>query len=1006
MGEIREGSPFDAAPFGMPLPQGIGWRWEDIRELHCVVVTFAEDPPSDITLEYWKSTWPERRLPKDKPLEGGLAGWFPMGDWFNGTWQQADADILRHGTKLSFTFRPINQKEFPQLHDFSATYRTTYQIRFVSATDCVPQIQRIQAYTDSLWTRKVVSILWEKPPQLSPCFSCFNGHIVKVNPITAEQHEVTLFASRNSDPNTFDKTLLTIQTNRTLTVLVDDLQSGPIWIPDFGIAVVEGPNDADYGTVAAKILAQAKLSRYDAIKKLPEQTWDRAWEKMPPKRSLLYLPLGTDGGRHKFRINPDGSIVYRTKDRYLISCVGKDTERLRQDEAPIEISFGLKHKPYLRTIEEGYLPIGLACWKIDGYEIQQETFVTILSGTDPGKVPESDETGVLMVRFIVTHQGANGEEFSLPISVWAGGHQEDLQLKNGVEVWGGAKLRFLVEASAGRWEKENKHLVWKVFAVQAENADLVLKIPYTWLKEPEIAVCRGLDYFDERNKVREYWRKRISASARMHTPSESLNEFYLSHSIHLLINCDREPGAGNRFARVGSFSYGVYGNESCMMIVDLDRRGYHKEARECLETFLKYQGSVPLPGDYSSQDGVLYGAQGYECGGYNQHHGWILWCLVEHYRFTGDKKWLETIVPHLIRGAEWIIQERSRTKNENSLIRGLLPCGSLEDITDWWPWLSTNVYSWRGLDAVAWSLEQLHHPERKRLREEAEDYRKAIVAAFRSAAEQSPVVRLRDGTAVPHFPSSVFRRGRSVGWIREVLEGALHLLITRVFDPCSKESLWILKDYEDNLYLSPIYGYKIPDLEKNWFDLGGFSLQACLLYSPEPYLFRDDVAHALRAIFNAIAAYYFPDTRMITEHALELGEWRGDHYKTSDEANAAGWLRFLFVREEGDDLIVGQAVPLDWLGSGQKIGIERTHTYFGMVTVFFQRTSNRIWCHLEGPKRNPPRCIFLRLRHRSDERLKQVIVNGQVWADWDEKWIRLPGDIGDAIIEGQCATEE
>jgi len=50
------------------------------------------------------------------------------------------------------------------------------------------------------------------------------------------------------------------------------------------------------------------------------------------------------------------------------------------------------------------------------------------------------------------------------------------------------------------------------------------------------------------------------------------------------------------------------------------------------------------------------------------------------------------------------------------------------------------------------------------------------------------VVRLRDGTAVPHFPSQVHRRGRSFGWICETLEGALHLIITRAIDPKSQET--------------------------------------------------------------------------------------------------------------------------------------------------------------------------------------------------------------------------
>ena len=45
-------------------------------------------------------------------------------------------------------------------------------------------------------------------------------------------------------------------------------------------------------------------------------------------------------------------------------------------------------------------------------------------------------------------------------------------------------------------------------------------------------------------------------------------------------------------------------------------------------------------------------------------------------------------------------------------------------------------------------------------------------------------------------------------------------------------------------------------------------------------------------MFNALAVSHFPDVHMNTEHALpEMGDWRGDHYKSSDESNACGWLR-------------------------------------------------------------------------------------------------------------------
>jgi hypothetical protein len=547
---------------------------------------------------------------------------------------------------------------------------------------------------------------------------------------------------------------------------------------------------------------------------------------------------------------------------------------------------------------------------------------------------------------------------------------------------------------------ENGDLVLRWTLAPGESKTALLKIPFVVLTEPsEKEALAKLDFDSERAAVAGYWHRRLNESARLITPEPVLDQFYRAVASHLLINCEHEPNSARRFARVGSFNYGAYGNESCMMVVDLDRRGYHPEAQECLDAWLHYQGTVELPGDFDSKLGVLYGAGGYEAGGYNQHHGWILWCLAEHYRFTRDESWLRRSAPGILAGADWIIGQAKRTTNRHPLERGLLPAGSLEDIGDWWTWLSTSCYTWRGLDSAAWALEQIQHPEAKRVREEADHFHSSLLANFRAAAARSPVVRLRDGTAVPQIPSYVHRRGRSFGWICETLEGALHLLITGALDARSPEADWIVRDYEDNLFLSNQYGYTLDDFDKYWFGRGGMSMQACLLLDVEPYLYRDDVKNALRAAFNALAVSHFPDVHMNTEHALpEMGDWRGDHYKSSDESNACGWLRQLFVREQGDTLLLGQAVPREWLKPGQRCGMERAETYFGPVTVVYTAEKNSISARIEGPKRNPPKEIRLRFRAPQEGLLKEVTVDGKRWTKLESDWVLLPGDIGNAEI--------
>ncbi len=412
------------------------------------------------------------------------------------------------------------------------------------------------------------------------------------------------------------------------------------------------------------------------------------------------------------------------------------------------------------------------------------------------------------------------------------------------------------------------------------------------------------------------------------------------------------------------------------MVVDLDRRVFLQEARECLDAWLKYQVTVKLPGDFSTKEGILYGAGGYEAGGYNQHHGWILWCMAEHYRFTRDAEWLKSAAPGILNGANWIINETRRTADRHPLERGLLPAGSLEDIGDWWTWLSTSCYTWRGLDSAAWALEQIKHPEADLLRKEARLYHENLLANFCAAANRAPVVRLRDGTAAPHIPSHVHRRGRSFGWICETLEGALHLIIAGVIDPNSPEALRIIKDYEDNLYLSHQYGYTLDDFDKYWFSRGGMSMQACLLLQVEPYLFRDDIKHALRGMFNAIAVSHFPDVHINTEHALPfLDDWAGDDFKSSDEANACGWLRYMFVREQGNELLLGQAVPREWLKPGQRCGIERAATHFGPMSLVYSAEPNAITARLDAPTRNPAKKIRLRFRTPEEQPLNSVLVN-------------------------------
>jgi len=153
-------SRFDAAPFGLPLPEGNGVMWEDPREIYEVIVHFSGAPPRSgkIRLEYWGSRWPEQHLPKDRQPGGADVGWMELGNWYNG----ACAWLMRSKNRRFnsvFHLRAVNAKEFPALKDYAAAFRYTLKIRLASDQP-LPTVELIEAFTDSMWKADSARLEW------------------------------------------------------------------------------------------------------------------------------------------------------------------------------------------------------------------------------------------------------------------------------------------------------------------------------------------------------------------------------------------------------------------------------------------------------------------------------------------------------------------------------------------------------------------------------------------------------------------------------------------------------------------------------------------------------------------------------------------------------------------------------------------------------------------------------------------------------------------------------
>lgn len=1012
-------------------------RWGEPRKIRSVVVEFAANAPlptpDKVRIQYWHASWDGKPDPILAESGAGHVGWAKMDDWTNGRWKDADTLVQADGKRLVFTFTPTGAKEFEKLGQPGVTYRKTLKIR-ITADGPLPKPVRFQAFTDAVCRPLTVRILWGTPaePRIkidgddTGRIEVYNGAVTALRPIPGGQAtiaqdsqwalpagaqggiEADIIMAVDPTDSRYDRTVVTVRSKyRPFSFAADEVAGGErILVDDLGVLVVRG-NDP----IALAGLREARKEYpgktvYDRVFEMPEQTLAGAWDKMPIKHPLHFIH-GLPGNRNSMQQLPNGSIAIASTPRWFnLPKSSKDTERKMWNAKQLILDFGFPpdHLRGSRELHEGYLPL-LRTWWQDGPIFYEQC--TIMDSLD-GKLsnPALDDPTVLLmrVRVVNTSKTKEGTAKLHLQSGKTGG--ETLYCENGriMNRWKDQpRMRCLLkDAEPGKLTNEADGVRWSLPLAAGKSHDLYLMVPSITLdKDDEIEAIRKRDFESDAVRICDYWRNLTIPSAHITTPEPWIDDFYKAHARHLIVNCQKEVGSSRLHAHVGTSSYGDFADESCMMIRDLDMRGYHDEAERCLESFLHYQGTVNLPGNFKTAEGVFNGAGGHEEGGYNKNHGWVMWNMADHWWMTRDRKWMDRAAPKLVQACEWVIRERRATMKDNPdgtrpIEYGYLPAGSLEDVTDYWYWLSTNACTVWGLDALSAALTDAGHLEAARLQREAKAYHADVMRAIEESRIRTPVVKLRDGTYVPKYPSHLHERGRCYGWLRETLEGSIHLLITGLIAPDAPEAKWILNDFEDNLYISDKYGYAIPSFDAFWFSRGGFSMQANLLGGPLPYLYRDEVGHYLRGYFNGFASAFYPELRMCNEHSLpELGYPAGSHFKSSDEAQSNYWLRLMFIREVGNDLYLGQAIPRDWLQDGRTAGIENAPSRFGKLSVRIEsRTGGgEIKAIVTPPERNRPKNIFVRIRHPLSKPIQSVMVNGQAYDRFDAKkeWIVLPG---------------
>jgi hypothetical protein len=1041
--ENAAGDAFDAAPFAQarydPGAHTYTLQWDEPRKVRRIEVEFDADAAlpaaGSVRVQYWRGAWDGRPDPIQSERGVAGAGWAAVDDWTNGRWKDADTRVEQSGNRWNYRFASTGEREFKDLGQPGVAYRKTLKIRLLTERS-LPKPRRFRALTDAIYRPLSVRILWGQPAAAAlrvdggnaGRLEAYNGSIRAVRPLGGRDAVVggdmrwTLAAGSRGgieadllmavDPNDgrYDRTIVTVRSRHNpFSFAADEVARGErILVDDLGALVVRSDDSATLEGYRQARREFPGRTVYQRIADMPEQTLSGAWNDMPLKRPLWFVH-GLPGNRNAMRQDPNGEIlVTAAANWFSLPTSPKDSQHKQWQGDWLRLGFGFPPADRRggRELREGYLPL-VRTWWVEGPIYYEQNAILDKLGPNLDDVHLDDPTLLLMqvrmlnvsasmpgvARLHLTSSAAQNERLVV---------EGDRVLARGTDK---SRLRYVLRTgNRGKFAQSGDAVDWSLPLAPGQSHSLLAMIPaITLTKDEEIESLGRRDFDGDSRRICRFWKELTQASTRIETPEPWLNDFYKSHLRHLQVNCLRDARAPRRYAHVGTMSYGVFANESTMMVSDLDRRGCHEAAEQCLQTWLDFQGTVPLPGNFKSAEGVFHGAGGQESIGYNKHHGYVMWNMAEHWWYTRDRAWMERAAPKLIKACDWVSRERRATMTRNPqggrpIEYGFLPAGGLEDVQDYWYWLATNVNTAWGFDALAAALADFGHPEAARLQREAKAYHDDVMRGLAEARIRTPVVRLRDGTYVPKYPSHLHLRGRAAGWIRETLEGSLFLLIDGLLPLDGPEAAWILKDYEDNLYISDSYGYSIPVFDRFWFSRGGFSMQANLLDGPIPYLLRDEIKPYLRAYFNGFSSAFYPEIRMCNEHSNpELGYPAGDHFKSSDEAQLTCWLRLMFVHEQGADLYLGQAVPRYWLAHGNTVGIERAASRFGPLSLQLhsQAGHGKITAVIVPPERNRPQTIYLRIRHPQARPIRNVTLNGARYDRFDaqKEWIVLPGTL-------------
>jgi len=463
-------------------------------------------------------------------------------------------------------------------------------------------------------------------------------------------------------------------------------------------------------------------------------------------------------------------------------------------------------------------------------------------------------------------------------------------------------------------------------------------------------------------EAEDSWMRVLAGCMTIRVPEKRVNDAWRAWLIYNFLNVDRSGGRYDIHDGSGFYEQ-VYGYSAALFCHALDLYGDHADARRYLESMFSTVDSA----------GLFFVNYGYP------DQGALLFAAAEHYRLTGDSAWLRTVSPVIVKMCDWIIGKRKGPMSGNALTRGLIRFTPYADYKEQTYDYYGDAYGCVGLESVSGVLGEIGmREESARIAAEASHYRRDILLSMDASLIE------RDGFQIlPMEPatqrllkSTGYRAGGYYGLVASMMLESGFLApedrrARRVTDFMERKRGLILGMCEFNGGIDHAYTYGY------WIN--------CLR--------RNDIKRVLLGFYGSLAYGMGRGTYCGVEVTyLRSGDGTATTPHTYSGTQQLRLLRMMLMREESDTLLLGAAMPREWLSPGGAVEVRDAPTAFGTVSWSVRSGADDAVVTLEAPGRAALKAVKIRLRRPDLRPIRRVEVNGKPLTTFTEDAVELtPG---------------